>query len=151
MSFTRAIAALVLCLTASGLGGVQRAAAQTPVPALTPAPAPTPESSGGSFVTPFPENDTYRIQVYGDSLAEGMLGGLIEALTGEPRITLQRKHRKLAGIFGKDSEDETPAIEAELGREPPHIAVVMLNPTSGFPWRQTYDRRKFPQLFAGGH
>ena len=144
MRFKHAIAALLLGLLGLGPGGVPGATAQTPVPSQAPAPAPTPESSGGSFVTPFPENDTYRIQVYGDSLAEGMLGGLIEALTGEPRITLQRRHRKLAAVFGKESEDETPAIEAELGREPPHIAVVMLNPTSGFPWRQPYDRRKFP-------
>ncbi len=32
------------------------------------------EPSGTSYITPFPEGDTYRIQVYGDAFAEGLLG-----------------------------------------------------------------------------
>src|SRR5437868_13390540 len=33
---------------------------------------------GGSFINPFPENDTYQVQVVGDWLADGLMGGLGE-------------------------------------------------------------------------
>ena len=36
---------------------------------------------GGSFITPFPDNDVYQVQVVGDWLAEGLLSGLVEAFT----------------------------------------------------------------------
>jgi hypothetical protein len=111
--------------------------------ALVPA-LPRAQEGGGSFVTPFPENDTYRVQVYGDSLAEGLLGGLIEGLSGEARVQVHRKHRKLGNMFRNDAEDESQAIETELAREPAHVAVIMFNPAWGFPWRQSYDRRRFP-------
>ena len=44
---------------------------------------------GGSFITPFPDNDVYQVQVVGDWLAEGLLSGLVEAFTiGPGRLDL---------------------------------------------------------------
>ncbi|MFM9938592.1 MAG: DUF459 domain-containing protein [Hyphomicrobiaceae bacterium] len=98
------------------------------------------DAGGGSFLTPFPEAETYRVQVYGDSLAEGLLGGLIEGLTGEARVLVQKKHRKLTTMLRTDGEDEAAAIDTELGRELAHIAVVMINPGDRYPWRQPFPR-----------
>src|SRR5262249_21659563 len=53
---------------------------------------------GTSYVTPFPAGDIYRVQVYGDAFAEGLLGGLVDALADDSRVQLQRKRRPLAGI-----------------------------------------------------
>ena len=124
MRRTRTIIAVLAALALSG-------------PATAPVFAQAPD---GGFVSPFPEGDTYKILVFGESLAEGLLGGLTEALAGEARVLVQKKHRKLANIFRTDGEDEALAIDTELGREISHIAVVMLNPADRFPWRQPYAR-----------
>ena len=100
-------------------------------------------STGGSFITPFPENETYRLQVIGEGMAEGLLGGLLEALSKEPRLLITRKHRQLASLFRGDIAEEMKGLEAEFAREAPHIAVVMPNMFFRFPWREQLDRR-FP-------
>jgi hypothetical protein len=98
---------------------------------------------GGTFITPFPAGDTYRIQVYGESTAEGLLGGLAEAMAKEARIAIQKRSRTLAGLLRGDGSDELRAIEGELEREAPHVAIVMPNMIQRFPWRENFDRR-FP-------
>ena len=40
---------------------------------------------GGSFINPFPENDTYQVQVVGDWLADGLMGGLGRSFRDRPR------------------------------------------------------------------
>ena len=52
---------------------------------------------GGSFITPFPDNDVYQVQVVGDWLAEGLLGGLVEAFTVGPGVSITRKRYDLDG------------------------------------------------------
>lgn len=104
--------------------------------------------TAGSFLTPFPDSDTYKVQVYGESLAEGLLGGLVEGLTDEARVQVQRKHRRLAGMLRADGEDEAQAIDLELSREPAHIAVVMINPGERYPWRQPFPRGVRPNTEA---
>src|SRR5918999_999180 len=79
-----------------------------------------------TYITPFPENDLYRMQVVGDSLAEGLVGGLIEAFSGDTRVQLQRKHRALAGLVRPEAEEEIKAFAESLAREPTHLVVVML-------------------------
>lgn len=79
---------------------------------------------GTSYITPFPAGDTYRMQVYGDAFAEGLLGGLVDSFTGETRVQLQRKRRALAGITRFEFDAEIKAEDA--GRDTVHIAVVMI-------------------------
>jgi uncharacterized protein len=109
---------------------------------------------GTSYVTPFPAGDIYRVQVYGDAFAEGLLGGLVDALADDTRIQLQRKRRPLAGITRPEFDDEMRAEEAS--KDTVHIAVVMVGyndrynmrfsprefvPPGSPPWRAEYGRR----------
>jgi len=126
MRIRAAVAGMAALLFAGGFG-LQSASAQAP--------------ESGHFVNPFPESETYKILVFGDSLAEGLLGGLAEGLQGENRLNLFSRHRRLSGILRGEAEDETAAIDTELGGDPVHIAVVMLNPADRYPWRQSFGRR----------
>jgi hypothetical protein len=109
---------------------------------------------GTSYITPFPAGDVYRVQVYGDAFAEGLLGGLVDALTDDARVQLQRKRRPLAGIARPEHEDEMKAEEAS--KDTVHVAVVMVGyndrwnmrisprewiPPGSPPWRAEYGRR----------
>ena len=79
---------------------------------------------GTSYITPFPAGDTYRMQVYGDAFAEGLLGGLVDTFTDDARVQLQRRRRPLAGITRPELDDELKAEEAS--KDTVHIAVVMI-------------------------
>ncbi len=79
---------------------------------------------GASYITPFPESDVYRVQVYGDAFADGILPGLIEALADDTRVQVQRKHRHLVGIARPEFEDDI-RLE-EISRDTVHIGVVMI-------------------------
>src|SRR5262245_4102597 len=109
--------------------------------------------SGNSFITPYPEGDTYRMQAYGDQYAQGLLAPLADALTDDTRLQVQRKHRLLPGLIRHDLAEELKNEEAN--KEPLHIAVVMVGANDRFnmraiprwlvlgteEWRQEYGRR----------
>jgi hypothetical protein len=111
------------------------------------------DPSGISYITPFPEGDTYVLQAYGDQFAEGLLAGLAESFAGDGRVQLSKRHRALSGIARGDFDDEMKTEEAERDRV--HIGVVMIgvgdrihirNPSRrlvlGSPeWREEYGRR----------
>jgi uncharacterized protein len=80
--------------------------------------------SGISYITPFPESDTYKLQVYGDVFAEGLLAGLIEAFPNERGLQIAKKHRPIGALIKPEHEEEIKA--EELTREVVHIGVVML-------------------------
>jgi hypothetical protein len=80
--------------------------------------------TGTSYLTPFPEADTYKLQAYGDAFAEGLIEGLNEAFAGDRRLQVARKHRALAGIARADFDSEMKVEEAV--REPLNIAVIMI-------------------------
>jgi hypothetical protein len=89
---------------------------------LTPAAAQD-DIFGNSYLTPFPDRDVYRIQVIGDWLAEGLLSGLSEGLASDARVQMPRKLQSLNGLIRFESFD---TFDETMGRELPHIAVVML-------------------------
>jgi hypothetical protein len=110
--------------------------------------------SGTTYITPYPEGDTYRLQVYGDAFASGLLDGLVDALSGDARLQIQKKHRALPGLIRPDLEDELKTEEAN--REPLHVAVVMVGVNDRYniristrdrfvvgtdEWREEYGRR----------
>ena len=80
--------------------------------------------TGTSYLTPFPEGDTYKLQVYGDAFAEGLIDGLGEAFATDRRVLVAKKHRPLAGIARADFDSEMRVEEAS--REPIHIGVIMI-------------------------
>lgn len=84
------------------------------------------EALGGSFITPFPPNDTYQLAVVGDSLADGMQGGLNDALRGDVRVQIARKVEQVSGLMRSDFEEEMRGLEEALQRDPPHIVVIMV-------------------------
>lgn len=99
------------------------------------------EPSGTSYITPFPEGDVYKLQAYGDPLAEGVLNGLVEAFAGDSRVQVSRKHRVLSGLTRNDFDDDIKT-EEQPGRETFHIGIVMVG---------MYDRnhiRTSPRDFA---
>jgi hypothetical protein len=115
------------------------------------------DPSGTSYITPFPEGDTYKLQAYGDAYAEGLLYGLTEAFTGDNRVHIPRKHRVLPGVTRQDWDEEIKSEEG-ASRETVHIGVIMvgaydrnhIRTTSNWrdrlilasdEWREEYGRR----------
>lgn len=84
------------------------------------------DPAGNGFLMPFPPGDAYAVQVIGDTLAEGILGGLTEALGNDPRLKLPKKHRNLNGLLRNDFDDDMKALEEQAAKEPFQIAILML-------------------------
>jgi hypothetical protein len=98
--------------------------------------------SASTYVTPFPENDTYRLQVYGDSLAEGLSAALQEAFSGDSRLQVQRGRHRLQGVLRDEFDEEVRAIEGNLARLPVHIAVVAVGLWDRNSWRPPQGGRR---------
>lgn len=109
-----------------------------------------------SYITPFPDNDSYRLEVWGDVLAEGLLAGLVEQLADEPRIAVQRRHRPMQSLLRTSFDEDLAEIVSEIARSNAHIVVILtgLNdrfairlangrraPVGSEPWQQEYGRR----------
>lgn len=106
-------------------------------------PASAQASDTGSFLDPFPENDRYRVQVWGDQMGDGLLEGLAEQLADEPRVQIEKKLRWLGGIMKVDADQEAKTIEAALATGAPHIAVFMLGAGDRVPFRRAANNRRF--------
>lgn len=122
---------LALVLFATCVAGVQPSEVQ----------AQQSEPVGQSFITPFPEGDTYRVLVFGDWLAEGMIGGLAEALQGDQRTQIQRKVRTINGLSKPEAEEELRALEEQIAREPMHIAIVFVGGADRISFRAPNGKR----------
>ncbi len=109
---------------------------------------------GGSFITPFPENDTYQVQVVGDWLAEGLLGGMLEAFAASPGgAQFARKRYQLSGVMRNRFPDDLKDLDQALSNDKSHIAIVMLGVQDRYSlsakrlsskneeWRAEYGRR----------
>jgi uncharacterized protein len=81
-------------------------------------------TSSAGYVNPFPEGDTYKVQVYGDSFAEGLLGGLVEAFNNEPRVSIAKKHKVVGALVRNDFEEDLKP--EETSRDVVHIGVLMI-------------------------
>ena len=75
-----------------------------------------------SYITPFPPADTYRVQVYGDWMAESLLPALAETLQTEPRVQVLRRARTLVPLVRFDHEDDIRA--EEQSRDPLQIGIL---------------------------
>ncbi len=111
----RLLAGLVLAALVAG---------SAPAWAQRTTPANDEASSATSFLTPFPEADIYRVQVYGDGYAEGLLGGLTEALGNETRLAVQKRHKPIGALIRPEWEEDLKP--EETARDLVHIAVIML-------------------------
>ena len=108
-----AVACLVVWIGATGSADAQAPrvrAADEPVPA--------------AGLTPFPENDVYRIQVYGDAFAEGLTAGLVDVMANSARVQVQRKHKAIGALVRPEWDEEIRG--EETSREVVNIGVLML-------------------------
>jgi hypothetical protein len=97
--------------------------------------------SDASYVTPFPDNDTYRLEVWGDVLGEGLLNGLVDQLADEPRIAVQRRHRPMQSLMRPTYDEDIGEIVSEIARTNAHIIVVMAGLNDRVPLRLPNGRR----------
>jgi hypothetical protein len=84
------------------------------------------QDEGGSYITPFPQGDVYRLVVLGDDLADGLLSGMTETMGTDTRLQIDKKVVSLNGLNRSDFAEKLQGIEEQLGQNPPHIAIVML-------------------------
>jgi uncharacterized protein len=113
-------------------------------------------AAGTSYITPFPENDSYRLEVWGDVLAEGLLAGLIDQFADEPSIAVQRRHRPIASLMRPSFDNDIGEIVSEIARSTAHIVVIQIGlndrvplrlangrraAVGSEPWREEYTRR----------
>jgi len=84
------------------------------------------QGPGGSFITPFPDNDVYQVELVGDWLAEGLLGGLVQAFTAGPGVSIMPKRYELAGLMRNSAPKELADLEQAFSTDPSHIAIVMV-------------------------
>jgi len=84
------------------------------------------DDPGGTFLTPFPDNDVYQVTVFGDTYAEGLLAGLTEAFTADVRLNIQRQIAPISGIAAPDFDAKAAALEQAISTQPFNIAVVMV-------------------------
>jgi hypothetical protein len=82
---------------------------------------------GGSFITPFPQNDVYQVQIVGDWLAEGLMGGLVETFAASPGgAQISRKRYDLPGLMRNRSINDLNDLEQAFANDPSNIAIIML-------------------------
>ncbi len=98
-------------------------------------------NEAGSFLDPFPPNDRYRVQVWGDRMAEGLLEGMTEQLADEPRLQIDNKQRWLNGLLRVDVDQEARTIDQALAGGAPHIALLMLGAEDRLTLRRANGRR----------
>ena len=87
---------------------------------------PVEDDAGASFLTSFPDGDTYQLSVIGDTFAEGVLGGLVDALGTDTRLNIRRPVREFSGTMSADFDAKAKAFEEAIVKEPLNIAVVMI-------------------------
>ncbi len=110
-----------------------------------------------SYVTPFPEQNRYRLYVFGDSLGDGIWAGLYRAFKPDGNIDVVKKSRVSTGFVRTDYFDWNKRLSGILTSEKVHIAVIMVGANDMQPirpnkkskwkkigtpeWREIYSRR----------
>jgi hypothetical protein len=84
------------------------------------------ETSGTSFITPFPPSDTYNIIMIGDDLAEGLLAGAQDIFQKDQRVVIASKPLAVNGLMRPDFHIKLTELDEELKAEPAQIAIVMM-------------------------
>lgn len=108
-----------------------------------------------SYITPFPNGDRYRIVVLGDSMGEGLWGGLYRAFEDDPTLEFIQRANKSTGLARPDRYDWDAELDKILKDNSYQIAVVMFGGDDMQPiregknvfkvgtdeWRQAYGKR----------
>ena len=110
-----------------------------------------------SYVTPFPEQNRYRLYVFGDSLGDGIWAGLYRAFKPDGNVDVVKKSRVSTGFVRTDYFDWNKRLSGILTTEKVHIAVIMVGANDMQPirpnkkskwkkigtpeWREIYSKR----------
>ncbi|MGV1014064.1 MAG: DUF459 domain-containing protein, partial [Methyloceanibacter sp.] len=94
---------------------------------LTPAPAHAQDATAvqRSYINPFPGGDRYRIAVFGDSLADGLWGGLYRAFEDDATLEFINRSKPSSGLVRAGSYDWNVELDKLLKDETFQVAVVM--------------------------
>lgn len=98
-------------------------------------------AGGGGFLNPFPPGDVYPLLVVGDTFAEGLVDGLVQALGSEQRLQINKKFRELTSLMRTDFDEALKALDEGLAKEQPQIAVVMLGASDRIAWKMPNNKR----------
>ena len=79
---------------------------------------------GGTFVSPFPKGETYKIFVFGDSLASGLFDGLRKGLRLAPNVRVENRTRPSARLTRLRPYDWVSSMHSIVKSEPFDIAVM---------------------------
>jgi hypothetical protein len=102
------------------------------------------DDQGGTFLTPFPDNDVYQVSVFGDEFAGGLLGGLIEAFGSDVRLNIQRQVIPISGVAMRDFDPKVAALEKTISTQPMNIAVVMMGQDDRYMSLRDADGKRLP-------
>lgn len=78
-----------------------------------------------TYITPFPDNESYRVVVMGDSLADGVWAGLVQAFSDDPQIEVVQKSDGASGITRADATPWDTIVATLAPNEVPHIAIAV--------------------------
>ena len=101
------------------------------------------DDQGGTFLTPFPENDVYQVTVFGDDFANGLLAGLVQDLGTDVRLSIQRQATAFPGITVPDFEARATALAKAVGTQSFNIAIVMIGDDDRN-WMRNADGKRMP-------
>ena len=93
---------------------------------LSPASAQRLDRFTRSYVTPFPQNDRYRVVVFGDSLGDGIWQGLYEAFKDDSNVEVIKRSRGSTGFTYRQRNNWNSRIKGVLKSDRVHVAVVMV-------------------------
>jgi hypothetical protein len=99
------------------------------------------DEQSATFLTPFPDNDVYQVTVYGDTYANGLLNGLVQAFTGDVRLNIQKQVSPITGLMANGFEAKVSALEKAVTTDPLNIAVVMVGAYDRVPLRDDSGKR----------
>jgi len=137
------------------------AAAAAIAPALVlgfagqPAVAQSDQPTHRSYITPFPNGDRYRIVVVGDSLGEGLWGGLYRTFEDDPTLDFIQRSQGATGFASTRRYDWNGELGKVLKEGNYHVAVAMFGANDAQPikedgkllkvgteeWREAYGAR----------
>lgn len=84
------------------------------------------DSQSDSFLTSFPENESYRLAVIGDDFGYALHAGMKAELSNHARVTVAPQVLSLAGIMSRGFDNKTEAFAQRITAEPMDAAVVMI-------------------------
>lgn len=101
-----------------------------------PALAQTNQTAHRSYITPFPNGDRYRIVVVGDSLGEGLWGGLYRAFEADPTLDFIQRSQKSTGFVNTRRYNWNGEIDKIMKDGNYQVAVAMFGANDAQPIKQ---------------